>query len=171
MEPCSSVPSLSHRNVVSCVLSNHWRSKMRCNNHPYGRAARGTDWHHGEASQGYGKGLQAHGWQWAVPERSTPMARSAGAGNTAREANCQTGVANGKPGVSLCGGAWACAERMKMKTPHIVRLSARAVEVLHTLAVVSGHSKFRFPGERDHDKPMSNTPFWRRWPAWATNTG
>lgn len=47
-------------------------------------------------------------------------------------------------------------ERMKMKTPHIVPLSTQAVNVLKTLQVVSGHGALVFPGERDHEKPMSN---------------
>lgn len=48
------------------------------------------------------------------------------------------------------------AERMKMRTPHIVPLSTQAVEVLKTLQLVTGRSKLLFPGERDHEKPMSN---------------
>jgi len=48
------------------------------------------------------------------------------------------------------------AERMKMKTPHIVPLSSQAVNILKTLQLISGHSPLLFPGERDHDKPMSN---------------
>jgi integrase len=48
------------------------------------------------------------------------------------------------------------AERMKMKTPHIVPLSEQAVEVLRVLQTVTGHSALLFPGERDHEKPMSN---------------
>jgi integrase len=48
------------------------------------------------------------------------------------------------------------AERMKMKTPHIVPLSSQAVNILKTLHLVSGHSPLLFPGERDHEKPMSN---------------
>jgi integrase len=48
------------------------------------------------------------------------------------------------------------ADRMKMKTPHIVPLSTQAVEVLETLKLVSGHGELLFPGERDHGKPMSN---------------
>jgi integrase len=48
------------------------------------------------------------------------------------------------------------AERMKMKTPHIVPLSTQAVEVLKTLHELRGLSGLLFPGERDHDKPMSN---------------
>jgi integrase len=48
------------------------------------------------------------------------------------------------------------AERMKMKTPHIVPLSEQALEVLRTLHVATGHNALLFPGERDHEKPMSN---------------
>ena len=48
------------------------------------------------------------------------------------------------------------AQRMKMKTPHIVPLSAQAVNLLRTLHLISGHSVLLFPGERDHEKSMSN---------------
>ena len=48
------------------------------------------------------------------------------------------------------------AERMKMKTPHIVPLSNQAVTVLQTLQLVSGRNTLLFPGERDHEKSMSN---------------
>ncbi|MFM9999927.1 MAG: tyrosine-type recombinase/integrase [Burkholderiaceae bacterium] len=48
------------------------------------------------------------------------------------------------------------ASRMKMKTPHIVPLSTQAVSVLKTLHLVTGHSPLLFPGERDHEKSMSN---------------
>jgi integrase len=48
------------------------------------------------------------------------------------------------------------AVRMKMKTPHIVPLSTQAVSVLQTLQLVSGRGKLLFPGERDHEKSMSN---------------
>jgi integrase len=48
------------------------------------------------------------------------------------------------------------AERMKMRTPHIVPLAPQAVEVLQALQTVSGERALLFPGERDHDKPMSN---------------
>ena len=47
-------------------------------------------------------------------------------------------------------------ERMKMRTPHIVPLSAQAVEVLKSLHELRGGSGLLFPGERDHEKPMSN---------------
>ena len=57
----------------------------------------------------------------------------------------------------LDGARWDIpASRMKMKTPHIVPLSTQAVEVLRTLQLVSGQGALLFPGERDHDKPMSN---------------
>ncbi|MDI1267804.1 MAG: tyrosine-type recombinase/integrase [Polaromonas sp.] len=48
------------------------------------------------------------------------------------------------------------AERMKMRTPHIVPLAPQAVEVLQALHTASGSRALLFPGERDHDKPMSN---------------
>ena len=47
-------------------------------------------------------------------------------------------------------------ERMKMDTPHIVPLSTQAVEVLKCLHEIRGLAGLVFPGERDHDKPMSN---------------
>ena len=48
------------------------------------------------------------------------------------------------------------AQRMKMKTPHVVPLSTQAVEVLRTLQLLTGGRELLFPGERDHAKPMSN---------------
>lgn len=48
------------------------------------------------------------------------------------------------------------AERMKMKTPHIVPLSKQAVDVLKCLREIRRIGSLLFPGERDHDKPMSN---------------
>jgi len=48
------------------------------------------------------------------------------------------------------------AERMKMKNPHIVPLSAQAINVLRTLQLISGHGAMLFPGERDHERSMSN---------------
>ncbi len=48
------------------------------------------------------------------------------------------------------------AERMKMRTPHIVPLCKQAIQILQVLHGVTGHSKFLFPGERDHSKPISN---------------
>jgi integrase len=48
------------------------------------------------------------------------------------------------------------AERMKMKTPHIVPLSSQAIELLELLRTVTGAGELLFPGDRDHRKPMSN---------------
>jgi integrase len=57
----------------------------------------------------------------------------------------------------LAAGRWDIpAERMKMRTPHVVPLSAQAIELLRTLHTITGHSALLFPGERDHEKPMSN---------------
>jgi integrase len=48
------------------------------------------------------------------------------------------------------------AQRMKMRTPHIVPLARQAVELLQCLREVRGAVGLLFPGERDHEKPMSN---------------
>ena len=48
------------------------------------------------------------------------------------------------------------AERMKMRTPHIVPLSTQAIEVINTLSPLTGHSEWLFPGDRNPKKPMSN---------------
>lgn len=48
------------------------------------------------------------------------------------------------------------AERMKMRTPHIVPLAPQAVEVLQALHTASGTRALLFPVERDHEKSMSN---------------
>lgn len=57
----------------------------------------------------------------------------------------------------LEAGQWRIpAERMKMKTPHIVPLAPQAVEVLQILQTASNGRALLFPGERDHEKPMSN---------------
>lgn len=57
----------------------------------------------------------------------------------------------------LEAGRWDIpATRMKMKTPHIVPLSVQAVNLLKTLQLITGHSTMLFPGERDHEKSMSN---------------
>ena len=57
----------------------------------------------------------------------------------------------------LAAAEWRIpAERMKMKSPHIVPLSPQAVEVLNVLHTLSGGRVLLFPGERDHSKPMSN---------------
>ncbi|HET7100052.1 MAG TPA: integrase arm-type DNA-binding domain-containing protein [Terriglobia bacterium] len=48
------------------------------------------------------------------------------------------------------------AERMKMRTPHIVPLSKQALDVLDTLKTLTGNSAWLFPGDRSPKKPMSN---------------
>jgi integrase len=48
------------------------------------------------------------------------------------------------------------AERMKMRTPHIVPLSRQALDVLALLKQLSRNTDLLFPGERDPKKPMSN---------------
>src|SRR6266481_1502688 len=48
------------------------------------------------------------------------------------------------------------AERMKMRTPHIVPLSRQALDVLDTLTTLTGESGWLFPGDRNAEKPMSN---------------
>jgi len=48
------------------------------------------------------------------------------------------------------------AERMKMRTPHIVPLSRQALEVLKLLRDLSEGSPWLFPGDRSAGKPMSN---------------
>lgn len=59
--------------------------------------------------------------------------------------------------IDLEGARWDIpAERMKMKTPHIVPLSVQSVNVLKTLHLITGGNALVFPGERDHEKSMSN---------------
>jgi len=48
------------------------------------------------------------------------------------------------------------AERMKMRTPHIVPLAKQALDVLDTLKTLTGKSEWLFPGDRNAKKPMSN---------------
>lgn len=48
------------------------------------------------------------------------------------------------------------AERMKMRTSHIVPLSRQAVEVLRMLHELTGKGERVFPGDRNAKRPMSN---------------
>ncbi len=48
------------------------------------------------------------------------------------------------------------AARMKMRAPHVVPLSTQAVDALLCLNELKGLSGLLFPGERDHEKSMSN---------------
>jgi len=57
----------------------------------------------------------------------------------------------------LQAGQWRIpAERMKMRTEHIVPLSLQAIQILQILHSITGKSELLFPGERNHGKPMSN---------------
>jgi integrase len=48
------------------------------------------------------------------------------------------------------------AERMKMKTPHIVPLATQTIEVLELIRSVTGGGELLFPGDVDRRKTMSN---------------
>ncbi|MDR5852184.1 site-specific integrase, partial [Caballeronia sp. LZ003] len=47
------------------------------------------------------------------------------------------------------------AERMKMRTPHIVPLSRQAADVVRRLKEISVGGEFVFPGYHSHKRPMS----------------
>ncbi len=47
------------------------------------------------------------------------------------------------------------ADRMKMGEAHLVPLCRQALEVLRELYPLTGHGRFVFPGERSHERPMS----------------
>ena len=58
--------------------------------------------------------------------------------------------------IDLKLGEWSIpAERMKMKEPHLVPLARQALTVLRELHPLTGHGRYVFPGERSHDRPMS----------------
>lgn len=48
------------------------------------------------------------------------------------------------------------AERMKMRTPHIVPLAKQSIEALELLHKITGGGDLLFPGDRDPHKSMSN---------------
>ncbi|MFI5330528.1 MAG: tyrosine-type recombinase/integrase [Desulfobaccales bacterium] len=53
-------------------------------------------------------------------------------------------------------GEWRIpAERMKMRSPHIVPLSSQALAVLEELRPLTGHFDLLFPSQRDQRKPIS----------------
>ncbi len=53
-------------------------------------------------------------------------------------------------------GEWRIpAERMKMRSPHIVPLSPQAMTVLEELRPLTGHCDLLFPSQRDQGKPIS----------------
>jgi len=47
-------------------------------------------------------------------------------------------------------------EKMKMGVTHIVPLPTQAVAILREIQPLTGHGKYVFQGERDHDRPMSD---------------
>ncbi len=49
------------------------------------------------------------------------------------------------------------AEKMKMRTVHIVPLSTQAIEILRELQPLTGHGKYVFTGLRSSHRPMSET--------------
>lgn len=65
--------------------------------------------------------------------------------------------------IDLEGGLWTVpAARMKRGVdgkengePHLVPLARQAVEILRGLYPFTGHSKLVFPGERNHERPIS----------------
>lgn len=57
----------------------------------------------------------------------------------------------------LEAGEWMIpAERMKMRRPHLVPLSAQAVAILRDLEPLTGRFDFVFPSERSRARPMSD---------------
>ncbi len=65
--------------------------------------------------------------------------------------------------IDLDAGLWTCpAARMKRGKdgkengdPHLVPLARQAVEILRNLHQLTGHGALVFPGERSHDRPIS----------------
>ncbi len=59
--------------------------------------------------------------------------------------------------IDLEAALWTIpAERMKMREPHLVPLSRQVIEILRGIQPLTGHGKYVFPGERDHNRPMSD---------------
>ena len=48
------------------------------------------------------------------------------------------------------------AERMKMKSPHIVPLAAQTIDLLKALQAITGHTAYLFHNQNDYSKTMSN---------------
>lgn len=48
------------------------------------------------------------------------------------------------------------ANRMKMRTPHVVPLARQSLEILELIRGLTGRSEWLFPGDRDQEKSMSN---------------
>ena len=59
--------------------------------------------------------------------------------------------------IDLDAALWTIpAERMKMREPHLVPICHQAVAILREIHQLTGRGKYVFPGERDHDRPMSD---------------
>lgn len=59
--------------------------------------------------------------------------------------------------IDLDKGEWNIpAERMKMREPHLVPLSAQAVAILREIHPLTGHGRYVFPSARTGERPMSN---------------
>ena len=59
--------------------------------------------------------------------------------------------------LDLAAARWDIpAQRMKMRTPHIVPMSKQTLDMLDTLRTLTGESEWLFPGDRNTKKPMSN---------------
>lgn len=59
------------------------------------------------------------------------------------------------------------AERMKMKSPHIVPLATQALDLLTTLKEITGWSLYLFPREHDPKKPWVTTLSCKPLNAWV----
>ncbi|TXT25996.1 MAG: Phage integrase [Gallionellaceae bacterium] len=57
--------------------------------------------------------------------------------------------------VNLDAGEWIY-HITKTDTMHLVPLAGQAIEILRELHPLTGYGKYVFPGERDHDRPMSD---------------
>jgi integrase len=57
--------------------------------------------------------------------------------------------------IDLDAGEWTYTAS-KTKTPHLVPLAKQAVVLLRDLHRLTGHGQYVFPGNRSHDRPMSN---------------
>ncbi|MFO1418514.1 MAG: tyrosine-type recombinase/integrase [Methylotetracoccus sp.] len=59
--------------------------------------------------------------------------------------------------IDLQAAEWKIpAEKMKMRRPHIVPLARQAVDILSDLYPLTGSSRYVFPSERSHERPMSS---------------
>ncbi len=57
----------------------------------------------------------------------------------------------------LDAGTWLVpAERMKMREPHVVPLSAQALDLLKTLQALTGRGRYAFPGRKDREQPLTH---------------